>query len=49
MLQAIYDRDLPLVQAIALIFAMIYIVANLMADITMVILDPRIRTAKEMR
>ncbi len=49
MLQAIYDRDLPLVQAIALIFAMIYIVANLLADITMVILDPRIRTAKETR
>ncbi|MDE0415881.1 MAG: ABC transporter permease [bacterium] len=49
MLQAIYDRDLPLVQAIALIFAMIYIVANLLADIAMVILDPRIRTAKETR
>lgn len=49
MLQAIYDRDLPLVQAIALIFAMIYIVANLLADIAMVILDPRIRTSKEVR
>ena len=49
MLQAIYDRDLPLVQAIALIFAMIYIVANLLADIAMVILDPRIRTSKETR
>ena len=47
MLQAIYDRDLPLVQAITLLFAMIYIFANLMADIAMVILDPRIRTSRE--
>ena len=44
MLQAIYDRDLPLVQAIALIFAFIYVVVNLMADIAMVVLDPRLRT-----
>ncbi|MEQ9488524.1 MAG: ABC transporter permease [Alphaproteobacteria bacterium] len=49
MLQAIYDRDLPLVQAVALIFAMIYIVANLLADIAMIILDPRIRMARNSR
>ena len=47
MLQAIYDRDLPLVQAIALVFAAIYVVANLMADISMVLLDPRLRASRK--
>ena len=46
MLQAIYDRDLPMVQAIALIFAAIYVVANLLADIAMVLLDPRLRSSR---
>ncbi|MGR6980186.1 ABC transporter permease [Testudinibacter sp. P27/CKL/0425] len=46
MLQAIYDRDLPLVQAIALIFAIIYIVVNLLADLLILLLDPRLRHAK---
>ena len=47
MLQAIYDRDLPLVQAIALVFAAIYVVANLLADIAMVLLDPRLRASRK--
>lgn len=47
MLQAIYDRDLPLVQAIALIFASIYIVVNLLADVIMVILDPRLHSSRK--
>lgn len=47
MLQAIYDRDLPLVQAIALVFAAIYVVANLLADISMVLLDPRLRASRK--
>ncbi|MDH2999557.1 ABC transporter permease [Chelonobacter oris] len=46
MLQAIYDRDLPLVQAIALIFAVVYIVVNLLADLLILLLDPRLRHAK---
>jgi peptide/nickel transport system permease protein len=49
MLQAIYDRDLPLVQSITLLFAMIYILANLMADIAMILLDPRIRTSRDVQ
>lgn len=44
MLQAIHDRDMPLVQAIALIFAAIYVAANLAADLAVVALDPRLRT-----
>jgi peptide/nickel transport system permease protein len=46
MLQAIYDRDMPLVQAIALIFAAVYVGATLLADLAMVALDPRLRTTR---
>ncbi|MGF1501847.1 MAG: ABC transporter permease [Paracoccaceae bacterium] len=43
MIQAIYDRDLPLVQALALIFAGIYVAVNLLADLAVLALDPRLR------
>ncbi len=43
MLQAIQQRDLPLLQAVALTTAAIYALANLVADIAYVWLNPRIR------
>lgn len=43
MIQAIFDRDLPLVQAIALIFSAIYVGVNLAADLAALALDPRLR------
>jgi peptide/nickel transport system permease protein len=43
MIQAIYDRDLPMVQAIALIFSVIYVGVNLLADLAALALDPRLR------
>ncbi|MBV7395764.1 ABC transporter permease [Mameliella sediminis] len=43
MIQAIHDRDLPLVQAIALIFSVIYVGVNLLADLAAVLIDPRLR------
>ena len=43
MIQAIYDRDLPLVQAIALIFSVIYVGVNLLADLAALMIDPRLR------
>ncbi len=43
MIQGIYDRDLPLVQALALIFAALYVVVNLLADLAALALDPRLR------
>ncbi|WP_037312438.1 ABC transporter permease [Ruegeria halocynthiae] len=43
MIQAIFDRDLPLVQAIALIFSVIYVGVNLLADLAALALDPRLR------
>ncbi|MCV6588263.1 MAG: ABC transporter permease [Marinobacterium sp.] len=46
MISAIYDRDLPLVQAIALVLAAIYVGVNLLADLTSLALNPRLRTAR---
>ena len=46
MLLAVKLRDFPLVQACVLIFAMIFIILNLIADIIYVSIDPRIRFSK---
>lgn len=44
MIDAISDRDLPVVQAIALIVATVYVGVNLTADIMTMVLNPRLRT-----
>lgn len=41
---AVGDRDLPLVQAIALLFGMTYVMTNLASDIAALLLNPRLRT-----
>lgn len=41
--QAIYARDFPLVQVIIMIAAFIFVVVNLLTDLTYRLLDPRIR------
>jgi peptide/nickel transport system permease protein len=46
MIDAISDRDLPVVQAIALIVAMAYVGVNLAADLLAMVLNPRLRTLK---
>jgi len=46
MINAISDRDFPLVQGIAIILAAIFIVINLIADLMSLILNPRLRTAR---
>jgi peptide/nickel transport system permease protein len=43
---AVADQDLPLVQAIALLFGVIYIVVNLMSDLLAMALNPRLRTLR---
>lgn len=45
MLTAIHDRDLPLVQSIAVVMALIYVLANLLADLLSLVLNPRLRSA----
>jgi peptide/nickel transport system permease protein len=43
MLQAINTRDFVVVQACVLVFAIVAVVANLVADLLYAVLDPRIR------
>jgi ABC-type dipeptide/oligopeptide/nickel transport system permease component len=43
LVHAILDRDFPMVQAIVLILSVVYVVANLLVDLSYGLLDPRIR------
>jgi peptide/nickel transport system permease protein len=43
---AVGDRDLPLVQAIALLFGIVYIATNLLSDLLALALNPRLRTLR---
>jgi peptide/nickel transport system permease protein len=43
MLQAVYTRDLPLIQAGVFVSALIIMILNLLVDLSYTILDPRIR------
>lgn len=42
---AIYNRDFPVIQAYILIMAVMFVVCNLLVDIVSVIIDPRMRGA----
>jgi peptide/nickel transport system permease protein len=44
MIDSISDRDLPVVQAIALILSTVYVSVNLTADLLTMIANPRLRT-----
>ena len=43
MVQAIYTRDFPIVQATVMIVALIFVLVNLLVDLTYAWLDPRIK------
>jgi peptide/nickel transport system permease protein len=43
LLQAVQDRDIPVIQAVCLMFAAFYVVVNIAADVLSVILTPRLR------
>lgn len=45
LIQAVFARDFPVIQGIALFTAVIFIVANLLADFLYGVFDPRIREA----
>lgn len=45
--QAIFNRDYPLVQAIVLVLAVIFVVVNLVVDLLYVYLDPQISYIRE--
>ncbi|MFJ8918987.1 peptide/nickel transport system permease protein [Streptomyces sp. LamerLS-316] len=44
--EAISNRDFPLVQATVLLFAATFVVVNLLVDLSYSLLDPRVRTAR---
>ncbi len=46
MVNAIYERDYPLIQGAVLIFALSFILVNMFTDLTYAIIDPRIRRGK---
>jgi peptide/nickel transport system permease protein len=43
LIQSINDRDVPVVEGIVVVFAVVVVVANLLADLLYAALDPRIR------
>ena len=44
LVDAVANRDIPVVQALAMLIAAIYVVLNLMADIATILVTPRLRT-----
>jgi peptide/nickel transport system permease protein len=44
LIDAVGNRDLPVIQAIALLIAGVYVMANLLADILTILVSPRLRT-----
>ena len=45
LIDAVRNRDLPVIQALTLIIATVYIVVNLIADIISLVANPKVRTA----
>ncbi|TML67428.1 MAG: ABC transporter permease subunit, partial [Actinobacteria bacterium] len=42
---AVHARDMPVVQALALLIAALYVVLNMLADIATILVSPRLRTS----
>ena len=42
-IDAILRRDYPVIQGIVLLFSFLYVLVNLMVDVTYTLVDPRIR------
>ncbi|SMG41901.1 ABC transporter permease [Agreia pratensis] len=49
MLESVFNRDLPTIQAIAVVSALVYVVCNLAADLIALALDPKLRTRRKAR
>lgn len=45
LVEAVANRDLPTIQALALLIAAFYVLVNLVADIATILISPRLRTA----
>ncbi|MEO6956036.1 MAG: ABC transporter permease subunit, partial [Antricoccus sp.] len=47
LIDSVRNRDLPIIQALTLIIAAVYILVNLIADIVGLIANPKVRTAAQ--
>src|SRR5205823_619644 len=47
LLDAVKNRDVAVVQAVAIILAAVYILLNIVADLIVVLLTPKLRTAEK--
>lgn len=45
LIYALQNRDLPVIQAVTLLMAVVYALSNLVADLVIAVLDPRVRYA----
>jgi peptide/nickel transport system permease protein len=45
LMYALENRDLPVIQGVTLILAMVYALSNLLSDLVIAALDPRVRYA----
>jgi peptide/nickel transport system permease protein len=45
MIYALQNRDLPVIQGVTLVLATVYALSNLLSDIVIAALDPRVRYA----
>ena len=45
LVDAVHNRDVPVVQTLAMLIAAVYVVVNLLADIATILVSPRLRTA----
>jgi peptide/nickel transport system permease protein len=44
LVEAVESRDVPVIQSVTLLFALVYVVVNILADIVTVLVTPRLRT-----
>ena len=44
LVDAVANRDMPVVQALVLLIAAVYVILNLIADILTILISPRLRT-----
>jgi peptide/nickel transport system permease protein len=42
-IDAVINRDLPLIQGIVLVFALLFVAINLLVDLSYALLNPRLR------
>jgi len=45
LIQAVENQDLPIIQALTMLIAAVYVALNLLADIATILISPRLRTA----